>query len=102
MVAATARTRKSSSRAGPLPKTRGGAHTVRVKQSAESRRKYGPYAVRPPGTVFEAPRVDPDTLEVEPPASSNGPAALRGAALAEALARLERSKDASDPSPSRP
>ncbi len=57
-------------------------------QSSESFREHGPWAIRPPGTVFEAPRVDPESLEAPPPPSSNGPAALRGAALAAALAKL--------------
>jgi len=60
-----------------------------VEQSSESFREHGPHAVRPAGVILEVvPRVDPDTLEVEAPPSSNGPTALRGDALAEALARL--------------
>ena len=56
-----------------------------MEESSESFREHGPYAVRPPGTVTPGPVCDPDTLEVEPPPSSNGPAALRGDALARAL-----------------
>jgi hypothetical protein len=61
-----------------------------VVQSSESFREHGPHAVRPPGAVFEAPPpVDLSTLDtLPPPPSSNGPTALRGSALADALARL--------------
>jgi hypothetical protein len=61
---------------------------VLVEQSSESFREHGPHAVRPPGSIVAAPPVHPDALEVEPPPSSNGPTALRGAALAAALAKL--------------
>jgi hypothetical protein len=63
-----------------------------VDQSSESRRLHGPYAVCPPGAttrVEEWPVPDMGWLEsVEPPPSSNGPPALRGDALALALATL--------------
>ncbi len=60
-------------------------------QSSNNFRQHGPNAVRPPGWVFEPP---PPPVrrwaveDLEPPPSSNGPAALRGEALARALARL--------------
>ncbi len=68
-----------------------------MNQTSESFREHGPHAVRPAPSVRDvshaetvAARVNAELLDVEPPASSNGPAALRGDALMLALALVSR------------
>jgi hypothetical protein len=63
-----------------------------MEQSSESWRDNGPYALCPPGAVTRVelwPVPDLGWLDdLEPPPSSNGPTALRGDALLQALAAL--------------